>query len=229
MVSSTLANLLVALAIAGVVTVPSIMPAEQPATTTTTGTNTHSSPANKVVGSGSTIEEFGPGEEVPILTATAKTSKPTDMIFTVSLECTILTELHTSEESPFSEARVTVVVWVEVDGVIVPINSASSPPQEPPAAGTDADKVTFCDRTYGRLVEDAEDPMDGQDNETDYIRTKSSHSFTWIRQNMGSDTHEIVVKASLREATTGEAIAEGVIGNRVLVAEPTMMANDAVV
>lgn len=230
MASSQLAtHLLVALVTAGVVSVPMIAPdasTSNPIEPDEQGTS--GSPANKVVGSGSTIEVIETGAKAPILTANAKTSKPTDMIFTVSLECTILTRLLTNEENPTATAQATVLAWVEVDGDIVPINSVSSPPQDEPAPGTEEDKVTFCDRTYSRTVTDQEDPQDGMDQTADYINTKSSHAFTWIRQNMGSGDHEIIVWATLTEsATSGEA--DAIIGNRVLVAEPTKMANDAVI
>ncbi len=231
MASGIFTNILLTLVLAGIVTVPTLLPAEPAnvATSNGTGTNNHSTPANKVVGSGSKVEVVGPQEEAVILTATAKTSKPTDMIFTVSLECTIWTDLTTNNDNPVSNAHSTVLVWIEVDDVIVPINSVSEPPQNPPAGGDDTDKVTFCDREYQREVTDQEDPEDGMDQEADYIRTKSSHSFTWIRQNMGSDTHTIEVLATLITTTAGEASAIAIIGNRVLVAEPTKMANDATI
>jgi hypothetical protein len=119
--------------------------------------------------------------------------------------------------------------WVEIDGKIVPINSVSNPPQPPPAAGDDTDKVTFCNRTYSRTVTDAEDPLDGQDIEDDFIDTKNANSFNWLRLNMGSGTHTIVVKATLTEATNGDATAEAVIGNRSLIVEPEKLANDATI
>jgi hypothetical protein len=46
---------------------------------------------------------------------------------------------------------------------------------------------------------------------------------------MGSGTHTIVVKATLTEATNGDATAEAVIGNRSLIVEPETLANDATI
>jgi hypothetical protein len=111
----------------------------------------------------------------------------------------------------------------------VPINSVSNPPQPPPAAGDKSDQVTFCSRTYSRTVTDAEDPLDGQDIEDDFIDTKNANSFNWLRLNMGSGAHTIVVKATLTEATNGDATAEAVIGNRSLIVEPEKLANDATI
>ena len=186
-------------------------------------------PADKVVASGSKAEVLSPGEEVPILTGTLRSTNTTDLILGVSLECSIFTALTTGPsdsggtDSAFAQGHI--LVWVEIDGQIVPINSldgASAP-------GDDSDKVTFCDRTYQRTVTDAEDPLDGQDIEEDYIRTKNANAFNWLRLNVGNGIHSIVVKATLKHDTKGEASAEAVIGNRTLVVEPTRLANDATV
>lgn len=186
-------------------------------------------PANKVVAAGSTLQVLGPQAEATILTATLRTSKPTDLILSVSMECSIFTRLTTNDTNPTSSAEGQVRAWVEIDGTIVPINSISTPPQNPPAAGGEDDKVTFCNRKYQRSVTDDEDPLDGQDIEEDFIDTKNANSFNWLRLNMGSGIHTIVVKATLTETIMGDATAEAVIGNRSLIAEPEKLANDATI
>ena len=186
-------------------------------------------PANKVVAAGSKRVVAAPGENVTLMTATMKTSKPTDVMIQTTLECTILTGLVTNNDSPTSTAHSTVRVWVEVDGKIVSLTQQSSPPQDPTAPGNDSDKVTFCDREYSRSVVDQEDPLDGIDEEDDYIRTKSAHGFNWVQMNLGSGMHTIAVKATLSTSTSGNATAEAIVGNRTLIVEPTKMANDAVI
>jgi hypothetical protein len=186
-----------------------------------------SNPANKVMASGAIDEVMGPGEDVTILSGRMKTAKPTDVIFSVSLECAILTDLVTNNENGGSAtSQGAVKIWVEVDGNIVPIISSSEPPQNPPPPGGEDDKVTFCNRAYSRTVTDDEDPADGIDEEADSISTRNANAFNWVRLNMGSGTHEIEVHATLTETATN-GTAEAIIGNRTLVAEPTMMANDA--
>jgi len=186
-------------------------------------------PADKVVAAASKRVVFGPNTNQTLMTATMKTSKPTDLMFHVALECTILTALTTNNENNSATAGAGVRVWLEVDGDIVSLTSASAPPQDPTPAGNDSDKVTFCDRTYQRTVTDDEDPLDGIDTEDDYIDTKSAHGFSWVKMNLGSGIHTIAVKADLREATVGEADAQAEVGNRTLIVEPTKMANDAVI
>lgn len=187
---------------------------------------THS-PADKVVAAGSKIEVVSPNKEVTILEASLKTSKPTDLILSISMECSIFTELVTGPSadggSDSATAAGTVRAWVEIDGEIVPINSVSGSP----AAGDESDEVTFCNRVYKRTVTDAEDPLDGQDIEEDFIRTKNANSFNWLRLDMGSGIHTIVVKATLEQETLGDATAEAAIGNRSLIVEPAKLANDA--
>jgi hypothetical protein len=189
-------------------------------------------PADKVVASGSKLAVLGPGDSVPILQATLKTSSPTDLILGVAMECSIFTRLVTgpSDQGGTDTATASghVRAWVEIDGKIVPINSVSSSTiGATPTAGNDSDKVTFCNRTYSRTVTDAENPLDGQDIEDDFIDTKSANSFNWLRLNMGSGAHTIVVKATLTESAQGDATAEAVIGNRSLIVEPEKLANDA--
>lgn len=197
------------------------------------GVNANHAPANKVVAAGSKAVESAPGERVELLKASIKTSGPTDLILALSLECTILTGLVTgpSEDGGATDSATAtgrVVAWIEIDDKIVPINSISSSTlTATPSQGGEADKVTFCDRTYSRTVTDGEDPLDGLDEENDYIRTKSSHAFNWLRLNLGSGPHKIVVYGTLTKETVNDATAEAIVGNRTLIVLPEKLANDA--
>lgn len=187
-------------------------------------------PANKAVAAGSKRMVIGANQTETLLSATLRTSKPTDLLMTVSLECSILTQLITNNESNASSAAAGVRAWLEIDDKVVPIEDMSAPPQDPAANGNGTpieDAVTFCDREYARTVTDQEDPADGIDQEDDYIKTKSSHAFTWVRLNAGSGIHKVELVAQFRNAVTGNATAEAIIGNRTLVIEPTKLANDA--
>jgi len=193
-------------------------------------------PANKAVASSSKMAVFAPGQNVELMRATLRTSKPEDLILQVSAECSILTQLvtgSTGQSTSSAEAQGQVRVWVEVDGKRVALQSVSQPPQDPQdqPAGDDTDKVTFCDRIYGRSVTDRENPLDGTDEINDYIRTKSANAFNWVRLNAGAGIHQVVVKADLTTSATGDpgTTAEAYVGNRSLVIEPTKLANDAVI
>lgn len=191
------------------------------------------SPANKAVAAGSTLEIIGANQTQEILSATFKTSKPTDLLMTASLECSILTALTTNNANPSADARSGVRAWLELDGKVVPITDTSTPPQDPAQSGNGdpaTDGVNFCDREYQRTVTDQEDPADGIDEESDYIQTKSAHAFSWVRLNAGSGMHTLKLMAQFNNATSGaNAQAEAIVGNRTLVIEPTKMANNAVI
>jgi hypothetical protein len=231
------------------------------------GGNGGPTPANKAVAAGDTVVVFGPQAETTLLTATMRTSKPTDLILQTSLECSILTKLQTGpiaggendnppkKSTAHAEARI--LGWLEIDDDdqnneaieigaderVVPIGSTSQPPQN----GSQDDefaKVTFCDRTYERTVEDGEDPLDGIDRETDYIDTKTANAFNWVLLNAGSGIHHVRLVADLvsgpsgptstctrntNATSAGSACTQAYVGNRTLVIEPTKMANDAVV
>lgn len=191
-------------------------------------------PADKLFAAASKTVRFSPNTNIQLLSATVKNSKPTDVILQVSMECSIITDnviagstVPGAQESAATEG--TVRVWVEVDGKIVPVISSSAPPQPAPPPGDDTDKVTFCNRVFNRTVADAEDPQDGYDRSRDYIETKTSNSFNWIRLNMQSGIHTIVVKADLSHFSTTGSTASAFVGNRSLVGIPGKFANDATV
>src|SRR4051812_33368924 len=96
-------------------------------------------PANKAVAAGAKTEAIAPGSEVTLMSATFKTSKPEDLLISVSAECSILTDVviegGPNATAETSSARGLVRVWVEVDGKIVPIQDTSTPPQDPAANG----------------------------------------------------------------------------------------------
>ena len=196
-------------------------------------TATHT-PADKPFAAASKTVRFSPGTKTELLSATVKNSKPTDMILQVSMECSIITDnviLGSStpgaQESAATEG--TVRAWIEVDGRIVPIISSSSPPQNPPQAGDETDKVTFCNRVFNRTVQDAEDPQDGYDRSRDYIETKTANAFNWVRLNMGSGTHTIKLFADLSHFSTTGSSASAFVGNRSMIGMPGKFANDAVI
>ena len=190
-------------------------------------------PANKAVASGSHRVIVPADTPQPIMSATFRTSKPEDVLLTVSLECTILQSLTTDNNNPTGTDLAHLSIWIQDEnGKVVPISDTSAPPQDPAANGngniTD-DSVTFCDRAYSRTVTDNENPMDGIDTISDYLNTKSSHAFTWVRLNAGSGVHTYTVFADLTASATGSADnkSDANIGNRTFVIEPTKLANNA--
>ena len=195
-------------------------------------TATHT-PADKPFAAASKAVRFSPGAKVPLLTTTVKNAKPTDMVLQVSLECSIITDnviagstVPGGSESATTTGRVR--VWVEVDGQTVPIISSSSPPQNPVAPGDETDKVTFCSRVFNRTVQDAEGP-DGWDRSRDYLETKDANAFNWVRLNMGSGTHQIVLYADMTHSFSPGSSASAFVGNRSMIGLPGKFANDAVI
>lgn len=195
------------------------------------GASANHLPADKVVAAGSKVMEFAPGDNVELLKATLRTSSPTDLILSVSMECSILTQLVTNNDNPDAQSQGKIRSWVEIDGRIVPVNSFSTTPPDPLApqnTGNDSDKVTFCNRVYQRSVVDQENPLDGIDETRDYIDTKDATAFNWLRLNLGSGIHTIVVKGELSASTTGNgSLASAYVGNRSLIVQPAKLANDA--
>ena len=195
-------------------------------------------PANKAVAAGSKMASIAVNGTEELMSATFKTSKPEDLLISVSAECSILTDVvipgsTTGGATQTAKARGAVRIWAELDGKIVPIEDVSAPPQDPsdPShTGTDADKVTFCDRLHERTVTDKEDEEDGIDGSRDYIDTKAANAFNWVRLNAGSGPHTLKVFGQFTTTATGPGSnAKAYVGNRSLIVEPTKLANDAVI
>ena len=207
-----------------------------PATLAATGTSS-AQPADKAVAAGSHTQTLPPDGTQQILSATFKTSKPEDLLISVSAECSILTDVviagnpmpgATDDQTASGDVR----VYLKLDGKVVPMQDTSAPPQDPVASGNgDAlkDSATFCDRVFRRTVGDSEANPDGIDSSRDYLSTKSANAFNWVRLNTGSGDHTLQVFATFTTSATQGSNADAYIGNRTLIVEPTKLANNAVI
>ena len=175
-------------------------------------------PADKVAAAGSTAVLATPGTNVTLLEEQVKTSKPTDLILGVTLECVITTEITTTGND-LESAEGTVRVWVEIDGVPVPVSA------DDPAA--DRGKVTFCNQFEERQTT----MFDDQDATIRTLnRAGAANGFQWLRLDAGSGVHTITVRADFitsNTTETSEAIAA--VGKRTLIIEPVKAANDEAV
>jgi len=178
-------------------------------------TATHQ-PADKVAVSGSGVEtlkvaltEGNDSEEISLLSATLRTSTPTDLLFAVTAECALFTDtiIRTPPEagaSDQSEAIAAVKIWVTIDGA--PVKVASDD------AEGDEGKVVFCNRAqFNKVTIGPED--DDEDDHTfeQYLRTRTANAFNWLALNVGSGA------------------AEALVGKRTLFVHPEKLANDATI
>jgi len=168
-----------------------------------------SNAANKTSAAGSSIEVISPALEETVLATTIKTSSPQDLIFAVTLECALWTTVQT-EGNDDSVSRATVTITVLFDGVEVPISGES-------ADGT----VVFCDRTHQQtttLFNDEDATIKS------YLATRSANAFNWILPDVGSGVHTVQVVADLTAVADEDLVAKAAVGNRVLIVEPTQLA-----
>ncbi len=193
-------------------------------------------PADKVAVSASTIESFStpvdpnaPAPVVTLLRGTLKTSSTTDLMFLVNLECTLFTDIKTVGDDE-SGASAHVDVWITVDGNPVPVTSIAA------NGGPDDGKVTFCDRSFRRVTtgfEGDDEEQDANNTIEDFLRTKSTHGFNWLKLNLGNRPapHVIEVKATITHSLEGNKLgnAQAIVGKRTLLVIPAKLANDAVV
>ncbi|MEK6975160.1 MAG: hypothetical protein AABY18_02320 [Candidatus Thermoplasmatota archaeon] len=191
-------------------------------------TDGSSNAANKTAANGSTIQSLSADvidndAGLAVLSTSIKTSKPTDLLLQLTMECALWTEVisttiqnHPAGYEPYSRAEAHVVAWVEVDGVAVKV-----------ASGDDG-KVVFCDRVHEQELSDI-DNSTGNHTIRQYLETRNANAFNWIVLNAGSGVHTIVVKVDIQASNTEGAFAEGAVGKRTLIVEPTRFANGATI
>lgn len=151
---------------------------------------------------------------VPILDAFIKTSNPTDLILSVSLECALWTEVisttldeHPAGYTAYGRAEARVEVWVEIDGV-------------PVTMGDSDGRVTFCDRVQEQEIDDIDDDT-GNFTLRQRLETTQANAFNWATTDVGSGVHHIVVYADIEADNTEGSFADGAVGFRTLIVEPT--------
>lgn len=179
------------------------------------GNDGGSNAANKAAASGSALEilsaplvEGFESQEVTILDTQIKTSKPQDLIISVTLECALWTNVRT-DGNDMAESMARVKVWVEIDGAPVAVSSDDD--------GEDQGKVVFCDRTHRQEVTN----LDNENHTLEqYLRTRTANGFNWVVLDAGSATHDVEVIAQLETEVTGLGMAQAGIGKRTLVIDP---------
>ena len=187
-----------------------------------------SNAANKTSAGSSTVEYLSADVAdsdlgLPVLTTTIKTSKPTDLLLQLSMECALWTQVisttvqdHVDGIGPYARAEARVVGWIEVDGVPVTLGHG------------DDGKVVFCDRVHEQEISDI-DNSTGNFTLRQYLETRSANAFNWVSLDVGSGVHTIVVKVDIEASNTEGSFAEGGIGKRTLIVEPTRFANGATI
>jgi hypothetical protein len=151
---------------------------------------------------------------VELLSGTLRTSSPTDLVFRLSAECALWTNVTTVGNDE-SEAFASVQAWVTIDGVPVQVGSGDT--HEP-------GKVVFCNRTY-RVVTAEFDDEDATIRQ--FLATRSANSFSWVALNVGHGIHQVKAWAELTvQADDDMASAAAAVGKRTLLVEPEKLAND---
>jgi hypothetical protein len=187
-----------------------------------------SNAANKTAANGSSVEHLGADLVdsdlgTTVLSTTIKTSKTTDLLLQLTMECALWTEVisttvedHADGIGPFSRAEAKVIAWVEVDGVPVTVS------------GDDDGTVVFCDRVHEQEISDI-DNSTGNHTIRQYLATRDANAFNWVVLDAGVGVHTVVVKVDIEAANTEGAFAEGAVGKRTLIVEPTRFANGATI
>lgn len=238
---ATPVNVLVALVIAGLVSLPvqvdPVAPAVNvPVEPSQEGPSGGAAPAaNKVQFSGSSIETVRDTDTM-IFDRTVKIGGPKDLLIEVNLECALWTTVFAIDDDdsntpavdvPYSEVEARVSVWVEIDGQVVPVSGDDVDYAETEV--NDIGRVVFCDRVHGIGITE----NDGdEDNETikNHLETRAAQSFQWVWIDAGSGEHTLQVFADLEQKVNeGEGEAHASIGKRTLIVDVANLANGATI
>jgi hypothetical protein len=174
-------------------------------------------PADKMTATAGDTMVTAPGGSLTIMTAQMKTSTVADLVFNVTSECSILSNI-TNMGTSTSAYKTIVRVWVELDGTAVPVvPSITTTGAAGGTGGSDDGRVVFCNRELTRSTTFQSDSESIKDVET----TETANAFNWIAPNVGNGIHNIAVKASFENSNSGDAMSHGVISRRSLVVNTT--------
>jgi hypothetical protein len=208
-------------------------------------------PADKVTVAGSTMDIVGAGQTATILSTQVHTSNPEDLVLQLTSECSIVTQVFTSGTAA-ATASGEVDLQAFVDNNPVPIVSLPGQNAQKPVTSVDDGRVVFCNRvnTQNFMDEATSNSTTGQDELTEYQRTKETNAFNWAAFNVGSGDHTVTVKATFctytaasttqpPACTTGQAAptsctvpgnsttcADAIIGDRTFIVDPTSLAQN---
>lgn len=159
------------------------------------------------------LSQIGPGPlkavDVSLLSTPITLTGPTNLLIHFEFECQLFTSVLALAGPPLlnngtgstSEAATGVAVWVTVDGV----------PVFPPGHANDF-KAIACDRGHIHTAN-----LGPGESERPALKSKSTHGFTWIAQNVGVGAHFVEVRGTLVAYVTGvDGIARVAVLKRVL-------------
>lgn len=207
-------------------------------TLTSNAADANHTPANKVVADASIddIEFVTPEQDVPILRQKLRTSRPADLLLQVSSECSIVTDVVTNgNESSAARGKLSYYLEIATEGGAtrrVGVQETSGPAN---TGGEDDDgEVIFCDRTYGRDVENLGETNTDDARIRTYMDTRNANAFNWLAFNVGSGVHTVTLYANYDNAlaedseftTNSDSSSQGVVGRRTLIIEPVRAPND---
>ena len=176
-------------------------------------------PANKpgvAINRGAPITFVNASAPVKVLTEVVKTSKPTDLLLSVTAETSIITQVMTTgSETQSAEGKL--VFYITLDNDPNPILPSGAPGPGQTIQG-DTGEIVFANQVYSRTTNLGLD--DDNDMVSTYLATKHATGFNWAVLNAQAGIHTITVWAKYDEAETSTAMATGVVGNRSLIVQP---------
>ena len=193
-------------------------------------------PANKVAASGANVDTVD--YDTVLLQEHVKINNPTDLILGATAECAIVTQVTSGATGATDYAFGEVTVYLTLDGIVVPIESADytgTVVTDPvthealPGATTGNGEVVFCNRAQeqqwadGPAVTDpdtgqATDPQDEDDDDElrQRLDTMQANGFNWLALNVGDNYDanndniiDVVLHARYTRATTDGSLNEG--------------------
>jgi hypothetical protein len=152
---------------------------------------------------------------VTLLTATARSGATFDLVVELAAECALWTDIV----PPEPEAAAQVTVWVERNGIVLPVTRDAN--GDGIASDPDDGRVVLCNRAF-KLAAPASDVS------TLYQNARQANAFNWVVYSVPGGTHTLQVRAQLNASVTGVGtFAQAAVGKRTLKAGGALLAGDA--
>ena len=141
-----------------------------------------------------------------LLSNNVKLSDPTDLLLTASMECALWTNVQTTQDT-YGEAFAQVKVWIEINGVTVPVHPNEPYLNDDGSPNYDYGKVVMCSRatkiSSGFNILTALEGLEGFDpvtlqnaslehkHQIEYFirtmtKTRNAQAFSWYALDMGT-------------------------------------------
>jgi hypothetical protein len=152
------------------------------------------------------------GKTFQLATATFTTSTTEDLVMNFSTECGLFTAVGAKNNNTTTGTTTTsstaigeVLVWLELDGKMLPVSQSATTASPPVPTGPGNGPVSYCSRTLNLSTAN----LSPQQVITLAETTLDANSFQWFDLNVGNGSHTLNVMGTLAATTVSMGTGGG--------------------